>query len=66
MKTTALNMDQTQAQVELYQVLKPSILDKVYQLWFRHLADDDHSVVPDKQEALVWFSQDDDYDKECM
>ncbi|KAH7168165.1 hypothetical protein DER46DRAFT_501635 [Fusarium sp. MPI-SDFR-AT-0072] len=59
-------MDQTQAQVELYQVLNPSILDKVYEFWFRHLADDDHSVVPDKQEALVWFSQNDDYDKECI
>ncbi|KAH7182190.1 hypothetical protein DER46DRAFT_621101 [Fusarium sp. MPI-SDFR-AT-0072] len=55
-----------QPSVELSELLNPGVLANVREFWFRHLADSDHFVVPDKEEAYVWFSQNDDFDQECI
>ncbi|KAM5526727.1 DUF924-domain-containing protein [Fusarium oxysporum f. sp. phaseoli] len=55
-----------QSSAELSQLLNPGMLANVREFWFRHLADSDHFVVPDKEEAYVWFSQNDDFDQECI
>lgn len=56
----------SQTVVELSQMLDNSLLDRVRRFWFRHITDDHHLIVPDKEKALVWFSQDDEFDQECM
>jgi hypothetical protein len=64
---TAVSMaTSVQSPAELSQLLNPGMLANVREFWFRHLADSDHFVVPDKEEAYVWFSQNDDFDQECM
>ena len=55
----------TQPNALLHQALNPAVLREVCQFWFRHIKEDDHLIVPDIEEALVWFSQDDSYDREC-
>lgn len=55
----------TQSNALLHQALNPAVLREVCQFWFRHIKEDDHLIVPDVEEALVWFSQDDSYDREC-
>lgn len=59
-------MDQSRPQTESSRVLNHGILEEVHRFWFRHLANEDHIVVPDKEEALVWFSLSESYDKECV
>ncbi|KAM0080222.1 hypothetical protein ACKRZS_007628 [Fusarium odoratissimum] len=51
---------------ELSRLLNPGTLANVREFWFRHLIDSDHFVVPDKEEAYVWFSRSDDFDQECI
>ncbi|RSL81526.1 hypothetical protein CDV31_017026 [Fusarium ambrosium] len=48
------------------QMLDHSLLDRVCQFWFRHITDDHHLIVPEKEEALIWFSQNDEFAKECI
>ncbi|KAG7408632.1 hypothetical protein Forpe1208_v012239 [Fusarium oxysporum f. sp. rapae] len=55
-----------QSSAELSQLLNPGMLANVREFWFRHLVDSDHFVIPDKEEAYVWFAQDDDFDQECI
>ncbi|KAH7013946.1 hypothetical protein EDB80DRAFT_680944 [Ilyonectria destructans] len=57
--------DSLPKQDRLHQVLNDKTLDAVRSFWFRHIPNDDHIIVPDKEEALVWFSQNDDYDQDC-
>lgn len=58
--------DGSQTVIELSQMLNNSLLDRVRRFWFRHITDDHHLIVPDKEEALIWFSQNDEFDQECM
>ncbi|RSL43881.1 hypothetical protein CEP54_014909 [Fusarium duplospermum] len=55
-----------QTVVERPVMLNHSLLDRVRQFWFRHITDDHHLIVSDKEEALVWFSQNDEFDQECI
>lgn len=57
---------ESQTAVELSQMLDNSLLDHIRRFWFWHITDEHHFIVPDKEEALVWFSQNDEFDQECM
>ncbi|KAM0413597.1 hypothetical protein ACHAPT_013627 [Fusarium lateritium] len=57
---------ESQTAVELSQMLNNGLLDHIRRFWFRHITDEHHFIVPDKEEALVWFSQSDEFDQECI
>ncbi|KAI8722508.1 hypothetical protein NCS52_00394800 [Fusarium sp. LHS14.1] len=58
--------DGSQTVVEVSQMLDNNLLDRVRRFWFRHITDDHHLIVPDKEDALIWFSQNDEFDQECL
>jgi len=49
----------------LEQTLTGSLLEAVGHFWFEHMVDDEHFVVPDKEDAGPWFSQTDAFDAAC-
>jgi hypothetical protein len=53
------------AQVTLDSALSHTVLECVSNFWFRHL-EDDHVIVPSIEDATPWFSQNDQFDQECL
>ncbi|KAJ3547910.1 hypothetical protein NM208_g1257 [Fusarium decemcellulare] len=41
------------------------LFDKVRRFWFQHIKDDQHIVVPSKDDAKKWFSRDESFDEAC-
>jgi hypothetical protein len=56
----------TSASRQLKEALSLSRLEDVRHLWFGHLPDQEHHVVPSQEGAKHWFSQNKEFDEACV
>jgi hypothetical protein len=50
----------------LQDLLTPQLLQDIRQVWFGHLEDEQHFVIPEISEVTAWFTEGSELDKICV
>ena len=61
----ATKVDSAVDDADISNILRPAVLQEVWDFWFSHIVEEENAVVPKLEQNLRWFSGGEEFDSGC-